>query len=115
MTFSTAHIMLTAALTAALVAAAAWWRLPRRAPLEVVIVAVLAGAAVFLWRLSANQPQLNQDGLPYFSANDWAAPALAFLSLAVYGGLRPPADQARYRQVQALTFLIAVAVNVIAI
>ena len=115
MTFTTGHILLTAALVAVLTAAAALWRLPRRARLDALIVAVLAGLAVFLWRISANKPQLNDDGLPGFSANDWAAPILTYLSLAVYADLRPPADPARFRQVQALAFLIALAVNVITI
>jgi len=115
MTFSTGHILLTAALVAVLTGAAAWWRLPRRAWTDVAAVALLAGAAVFLWRISANKPQLNDDGLPAFSANDWAAPILTYVSLAVYADLRPPADPARYRQVQALAFLIALTVDVVTI
>lgn len=71
--------------------------------------------AVFLWRMSANMPQLNDDGLPGFSANDWAAPILTYVVLAGYADLRPPADPARYRQVRALATVIAVAVNVITI
>ena len=115
MTFSTGHILLTAAVVAVLTAAVGFWRLPRRARLEALIVAVLVGAAVFLWRISANKPQLNDDGLPGFSANDWAAPILAYVSLAGYADLRPPADPARYRQVQALAFLIALVVDVVTI
>ena len=99
MTFTTLHIVLTAATVAVLTFA----------------VGLLAGAAVFLWRLSANKPDLNDDGLPGFSANDWAAPILTYLILSVYADLRPPADPARYRQVRALAFGIAVAVNVITI
>jgi hypothetical protein len=115
MVFSTVHIVLTAALTGVLAGAVAWWRLPRRAWGQVVVVAVLAGAAVFLWRISANKPQLNEDGLPGFSANDWAAPMLTYLVLAGYGDFRPPADPARYRQVRAIVAVLALAVNVITI
>ena len=79
MTFSTGHILLTAALVAVLTAAVGLWRLPRRARTEALIVALLAGAAVFLWRISANKPQLNDDGLPGFSANDWTAPILTYM------------------------------------
>jgi hypothetical protein len=115
MVFGTLHIALTAALTGVLAAAVAWWRLPRPAWRQVVVIAVLAAAAVFLWRISANKPQLNDDGLPGFSANDWAAPMLTYLVLAGYADLRPPPDPVRYRQVTALVALVALAVNVITI
>lgn len=52
------------------------------------MVGVLSGLAVLVWRLSANMPALNDDGLPPFSANDWAAPVLTFVVLSVYADLR---------------------------
>lgn len=113
--FGTAHILLTAAITSVLALAVGFWRLPRTQWLDILAVAVLSGAAVFLWRLSANMPQLNDDGLPGFSANDWAAPALTYLVLSGYADLRTPADPRRYRQVRALVTLGALAVNVITI
>jgi len=65
------------------------WRLQRKAWQQALIVALLSGAAVFLWRLSANKPDLNDDGLPGFSANDWAAPILTYLTLGAYADLHP--------------------------
>jgi len=115
MTFTTPHITVTAATVAVLTFAVGLWRLPRPAWRQALVVALLAGAAVFLWRLSANKPDLNDDGLPGFSANDWAAPILTYLTHGAYADLRPPADPVRYRQVRALAFVIAVAVNVITI
>jgi len=115
MTFTTLHIALTAAIVAVLAFAVGLWRLPRPAWRQALIVALLSGAAAFMWRLSANKPQLNDDGLPGFSANDWAAPILTYLTLGAYADLRSPADPARYRQVRALTFVVALAVNVITI
>jgi hypothetical protein len=115
MTFTTLHITLTAATVAVLTFAVGLWRLPRPAWRQALIVGLLAGAAVFLWRLSANKPDLNDDGLPGFSANDLAAPILTYITLSAYADLRPPAEPARYRQFRALTFVIAVAVNVITI
>src|SRR5947207_3426428 len=115
MTFTTLHITLTAATVAVLTFAAGLWRLPRPAWQQAMTVALVAGAAVFLWRLSANKPDLNDDGLPGFSANDWAAPILTYLALSAYADLRPPTDPGRHRQVRALAFVIAVAVNVITI
>jgi hypothetical protein len=115
MVFTTAHIAMTAATVAVLTFAAAAWRLPRPSWQQALVIAVLAGAAVFLWRMSANMPQLNDDGLPGFSANDWAAPILTYVVLAGYADLRPPADPTRHRQVRAIAAVIAVAVNVITI
>src|SRR5205814_3518449 len=115
MTFSTAHIALTAAAVALLTLGAAVWRLPRTGWRQALVVALLSGVAVFLWRLSANKPDLNDDGLPGFSANDWAAPILTYLILRVYADLRPPADPARSRQVRPLPFGLALAVHVITI
>lgn len=68
MTFSAAHIALTAAISGLLALAVGLWRLPRSAWLDALAIAVLTAAAVFLWRLSANMPALNDDGLPGFSA-----------------------------------------------
>ncbi|HKS52854.1 MAG TPA: hypothetical protein VJS67_13385 [Pseudonocardiaceae bacterium] len=115
MIFSVGHIMLTAAITSALALITALWRLPRSAWPDILAVTVLSGAAVVLWRLSANMPALNDDGLPGFSANDWAAPVLTFVFLSLFADLRAPTDPGRYRQARALATLAALAVNVITI
>ena len=115
MTFTTLHIALTALTVALLTLAVAVWRLRRPAWRQALVVALLSGAAVFQWRLSANLPQLNDDGLPGFSANDWAAPVVTYIVLSCYADLRPPPDQARYKQVRALATVVALAVNVITI
>lgn len=101
MIFSVGHILLTAAITSGLSLMAALWRLPRRAWPDILAITVLSGSGVLLWRLSANMPQLNDDGLPGFSANDWAAPALSLLLLTVFADLRAPDDPRRYRQGRA--------------
>jgi hypothetical protein len=115
MTFSTLHITVTAVTCGLLALAAALWRLPRGQWQPIAAVAVLTTAALFAWRMSANMPQLNDDGLNGFSANDWAAPALAYLALSVYSDLRPPVDLVRYRQARALATLLALVINVITI
>src|SRR3954452_6298304 len=79
-TFGVGHIAVTAAITAALALAAAAWRLPRTMLVDQLAVAVLGFVAALLWRWSANMPQLNDDGLPGFSANDWLAPVLTYVT-----------------------------------
>jgi zinc transporter ZupT len=101
-TLSHAHIAATTATTGVIAAAIGAWRLPgSRRGLAGLVVGVLAGAAVYLWRTSANMPQLNNDGLPGYSANDWLAPAIVFVVLSVYADLFPPADPRRFGQVRA--------------
>lgn len=115
MIFSFVHIVLTAAITSALALILALWRLPPTAWPDILAVTVLSGGAVVLWRLSANMPALNDDGLPGFSANDWAAPVLTFVLLSLFADLRAPPAPDRYRQVRALASVAALAVNVITI
>jgi hypothetical protein len=114
--FTTAHIGFTAAVTGVIVFAVAFLLLGRReAVLEAVVVGLLAAAAVFLWRRSANMPQLNRDGLHGFSANDWLAPVMVYVVLGVYELLSRVRGDRRFGQVRALAFLVALAVNVVTI
>jgi len=104
------HIAITAVITAAVGLPVVWWRLRATYPGEAIIVAALSGGAVFAWRISANMPQLNDDGIPLFSANDWAAPMLVYVSLGCYAGLCRPADNRMFAQVRAALTIIALAV-----
>ena len=114
-TFSHAHIALTAVVTGVLALAAAVWRLPRTAWIDIAAIVVLSAASVYLWRASANMPQLNDDGLPGYSANDWAAPVLTYVFLGVYAKLRTPVDARRYGQASALAVIASLIVNVVTI
>lgn len=114
-TSSTAHIAVTAAVSAAVALGAALSRLPRGMLIDQSAVALLTFAAVLLWRLSANMPQLNNDGLNGFSANDWLASVLTYGVLAAYADLRKPHEPRRFAQTRALASAAALAVNVIAI
>ena len=80
-----------------------------------LIVGVLVAGAVYLWRASANMPQLNNDGIEGFSANDWLAPIITYVTLSLYADLFPPDDQRRFAQVRAAATIAALAVNVITI
>lgn len=115
-TFSHLHIGVTALITAVIAGGVAIWRLagPRRA-LEGVALAAITGVAVYLFRASANMPQLNNDGIAGYSANDWLAPVIVFVALSIYADLRPPANPRRYHEVRAAATLAAFAVNVITI
>jgi hypothetical protein len=70
---------------------------------------------VFFWRKSANMPQLNDDGLPPFSANDWLAPVLTYVVLSIYASLRRQSLDRRFALARALAVLLAFVVNVVTI
>ena len=114
-TFGVGHIAITAGITAALALAAAFWRLPRTMLVDQLAVGGLSFAAMLLWRWSANMPPLNHDGLPGFSANDWLAPVLTYVVLAVYSDLRGPAEPRRFAQTRALATIAALVVNVVTV
>ena len=114
--FTTAHIAYTAPVTGVLAFVGAALIFRRRNPLvECIVIGVLAAAAVFLWRKSANIPQLNSDGLQRFSANDWLAPVVTDVVLGLYAAVRATGDERRFAQARALAVVIALAVNVITI
>jgi hypothetical protein len=115
-TFTTAHITATAAITGAVALVASLLVLGRRRGLaESLAIAVLAAGAVFLWRKSANMPQLNNDGLSPFSANDWLAPTLTYVVLGMYASVRRPGNDRRFAQARTLAVLAAFVVNVVTI
>jgi hypothetical protein len=114
-TFSTAHISLTAAVTGLIALPLTYWLLRPRSWIEAGAVALVAAASVFLFRKSANMGQLNDDGLSPFSANDWLAPVLTYVSLGIYAAIRPPADPVRFGRLRALLTAVSFVVNVVTI
>ena len=102
--FTRAHIALTAGATGVIVLGFTRF-----------IVSLLAAAAVFLWRVSANMPQLNRDGLSGYAANDWLAPVVTYVVLSVYADLFPPESPRRFAQVRAAATVTVFVVNVITI
>jgi hypothetical protein len=43
-------------------------------------------------------PQLNNDGLSRYSANDWHAPVIVFVVPSIYADLIPPTNLRHFRQ-----------------
>jgi hypothetical protein len=115
--FTTLHIAVTAVIsgTVAFLAALLLAGVRASAVLGSVVIGVLTGAAVFLWRKSANMPALNNDGLQGFSANDWLAPTIVFVFLSLYERLRPPTDARGFGKALVAATVAAFGVNVITI
>lgn len=113
MTFSTAHIAVTALIVAVISVPVAAAMLRRNA--DGVVLAVLAALTTFGWRLVANVDALNTDGIAWVSANDVLAGVIAYIVLGMYAALRPPTNPNRYEQLRVGIAAVAVAVNIIAI
>ena len=113
--FTTGHIAVTAAISGLVAFVGALPLLGRSGWLESGAVAVLTAAAVFLWRKSANMPQLNTDGLRAFSANDWLAPTVTLAFLIVYKKIRQPGNNRAFDQAVAFATVAALVVNVVTI
>ena len=114
--FGTGHIALTGGLSGIVAAAVALLLLRGRGRVpEAAAVGLLTAATVFLLRRSANLPQLNDDGLPGFSANDWLAPIAVFVVLRLYAAVRPAGGSRRFDQVCAAATLGAFVLNVVTI
>src|SRR5258708_474783 len=114
--FTTSHIAVTGAISGgiALAVALLWLHGPRRA-IDALAIGVLTAGAVFMLRKSANMPQLNNDGLNGYSANDWLAPTVTFVVLGLYGAIRSPEETRRFEQSRAAATLVAFVINVVTI
>ncbi len=109
-TFSGQHILLTAVIAAALTLGAALALRVRG--VDLLAVTALTFAASWLLRRAANMPQLNNDGLAPFSANDVLSPAVTWVAIAIYSDLRPGPISMPLRRARAVAALFAFAVNV---
>jgi hypothetical protein len=113
--FSTAHIAATAAAVGALAIPATSWLLRPRSPRTIAAVCLVVALATFGERLCANLTQLNDDGVPGFSANDLLAPVVTFVLLSIYADVVPPSNPDRFAKLRALLTGIALVVNVLTI
>jgi hypothetical protein len=82
--------------------------------LAVLAVAVLSGAAVFLWRLPEPAPTQRLRAARLLGQR-LGRPALTYLVSSGYGEMRELADPPRYHQLRALATLDPLAGNVITI
>jgi hypothetical protein len=84
-------------------------------PGESVLVAVLAGVSILVWRLAGNTPPLNEDPIPLVSPNDVLCPVLTYVVLGLYAGVRRGVDRPAWGRVRALLTLASLIVNVVTI
>lgn len=116
--FPLAHIALTTAITAGaalvvLLILRARFRELRIA--DCLLVALVAGMSVLVWRSVGNTGALNDDPIPGVSPNDVLCPLVTYLFLGFYIAFRRPADPLHFEQIRIWLTLVSFAVNVITI
>ena len=116
--FPFVHIALTAAITAGvallpLVVLRA--RFTKLRLSDCLLIALVAGCSVLVWRSAGNTGALNNDPIPLVSPNDVLCPLVTYLFIGFYAAFRPPADTIRFEQVRVLLTLVSFVVNVVTI
>lgn len=100
--FPLMHIALTAAITigvALLVLLLLRSRVRSFSVFDCLLVAVVAGISVLVWRSVGNTGALNNDPIPGVSPNDVLCPLVTYLFLGFYAAFRPPADPLRFERI----------------
>jgi hypothetical protein len=116
--FPFAHIALTAAITAGaalLVLVALRARFKTLPLVDCLLVAVVAGISVLVWRSAGNTGALNNDPIPPVSPNDVLCPLVTYLFIGFYAAFRRPTDAIRFEQARVLLTLVSFLVNVVTI
>ena len=116
--FSFAHIALTAAITAGialLVLLVLRSRFKKLSLVDCLLVAVVVGISVILWRSVGNTSALNNDPIPGVSPNDVLCPLVTYLFIGFYAAFRPPLNARRFEQARVLLTLVSFVVNVVTI
>jgi hypothetical protein len=116
--FPLAHIALTAAITAGaalLVLLALRARFKALPLVDCLLVAVVAGISVIVWRSAGNTGALNNDPIPPVSPNDVLCPLVTYLFVGFYAAFRRPADPISFEQARVLLTLVSFVVNVVTI
>ncbi|HLG79346.1 MAG TPA: hypothetical protein VKX46_23235 [Ktedonobacteraceae bacterium] len=83
---------------------------------EVILIALVAGFSVLVWRSVGNTTALNADPIPAISPNDVLCPVITYVFLGMYAAVRKHGEHdARFEQIRAVLTLVSFVVNVITI
>ena len=116
--FSFAHIALTATITAVialLVLVVLRSRFKMLRLFDCLLVALVVGLSIIVWRSVGNTETLNNDYIPLVSPNDVLCPLVTYLFIGFYAAFRPPLDARRFEQARVLLTLVSFMVNVVTI
>ncbi len=74
---------------------------------DCLLVAVVVGILVIVWRSAGNTRALNNDPIPLVNPNDVLCPLVTYLFTALYAAFRRPADAMRFEQARVLLTLVS--------
>jgi hypothetical protein len=94
---------------------ARWSKDPPLARWDVVVVAIVVGLSIVVWRLAGNVDVLNEDPIPLVSPNDVLCPVLTYVFLGLYQGLRGSSAHPRWAWMRAALTLLSFVVNVVTV
>ena len=80
-----------------------------------MIVAVLAGLSILVWRLAANTQPLNDDPIPLVSPNDVLCPVVTYVVLGLYADASRAVGQPGWGRLRALLTVTSLIVNIVTI
>jgi hypothetical protein len=112
------HIALTAAITAVITLVVTWWMrrgMKALSGFDLVLIALVAGGSVLLWRAAGNVPALNDDPIPATSPNDVLCPLVTYLLVGMYAAFRPQEEPGRFERLRVWIAVISLLVNIITI
>lgn len=116
--FPLVHIALTAAITAGLsllLLVLLSKRFKALTLFDCLLIALVAGLSVLVWRSAGNTGALNNDPIPAVSPNDVLCPLVTYLFIGFYAAFRRPLDSTRFEQARVLLTLVSFVVNVVTI
>src|SRR2546423_12046338 len=80
---------------------------------DCLLVAVVAGISVIVWRSAGNTGALNNDPIPPVSPNDVLCPLVTYLFVCFYAALRRPAEPIRLQQAPVLVTPLSLVVQLV--
>jgi hypothetical protein len=116
--FPLERIALTAVITAGValvVLGALRARFKALALVDCLLVALVLGGSVLVWRSAGNTGALNDDPIPGVSPNDVLCPLVTYLLVGWYAAFRRPSDARRFEQARVVLVLVSFVVNVVTI
>jgi hypothetical protein len=110
--------VLGAALVGAVASFVALWLYARWAkadaprPSDAVLMAIVVGISILLYRTAGNTPMLNDDPIPVVSPNDVLCPVVTYVCLGILAGFRSSIQGNHWARIRALLTLVSLVVNV---
>ena len=81
-------------------------------PVDAVLIAVVVGISILLWREAGNTQTLNDDPIPLVSPNDVLSPVVTYVCQGVLAGFRSKMQGSHWARARALVTLVSLVVNV---